>query len=160
MTKRARLHDTNADVPHKKHKLLDLRNTERFEAFNCHKFVFKIHTSEVLHVMTHSSSTPQEVQKVNSVLEIVLKDGLDIMHEKHIPPYAIIHIYIHCKEMDSDFIFNGVGPKRVTFKQMREGRLRDVVTGFSKMIQSGKDVTLDDHTVITFYAFIPPVEYR
>ena len=159
MTKRARLHDTNADVPHKKHKLLDLRNTERFEAFNCHKFVFKIHTSQVLHVTTHSS-TPQEVQKADSVLEIVLKDGLDIMHEKHIPPYAIIHIYIHCKEMDSDFIFNGVGPKRVTFKQMREGRLRDVVTGFSKMIQSGKDVTLDDHTVITFYAFIPPVEYR
>ena len=78
------------------------------------------------------------------------------MHEKHIPPYAIIHIYVHC--MDSDFIFNGVGPKRVTFKQMREGRLRDVVTGFSKMIQSGKDVTLDDRTVITFYAFIPPVE--
>ena len=61
--------------------------------------------------------------------------------------------------MDSDFIFNGVGPKRVTFKQMREGRLRDVVTGFSKMIQSGQDV-IDDYTTITFYAFIPPVEYR
>ena len=58
----------------------------------------------------------------------------------------LLFICIHCKEMDSDFIFNGVGPKRVTFKQMREGRL--------------KDVTLDDHTVITFYAFIPPVEYR
>ena len=89
---------------------------------------------------------------------------MDIVHEKHAPPYAIIHtyiyIYIHCKGMDSDFIFNGVGPKRVTLKQMREGRLRDVVTGFSKMIQSGKDVTLDDHTVITFYAFLPSVEYR
>ena len=43
---------------------------------------------------------------------------------------------------------------------MREGRQRVAITGFSKMIQSGKDVTLDDHTVITFYAFIPPVEYR
>ena len=62
--------------------------------------------------------------------------------------------------MDSDFIFNGVGPKRVTFKQMRESRLRDGITGFSKMIQSGKDDSLDEHTVITFYAFIPPVEYR
>ena len=101
--------------------------------------------------MTHSS-TPQEVQKADSVLEVGLKDGLDIMHEKHVPPYAIIHIYIyiHCKEMDSDFIFNGVGPKRVTFKQIREGRLRDVITGFSKMIQNWKDVSLDDHTVITF----------
>ena len=63
---------------------------------------------------------------------------------------------MHCKEMDSDFIFNGVGPKRVTFKQIRESRqtivIRDVAiaTGFSKMKQSGKDITLDDHTVITF----------
>ena len=93
MTKRARFHDSVSDVPHKKHKLLDLRNTERVAAFNCHNFVFKIHTSQVLHVMTHSSCTPQEVQKADSVLEVVLKDGLDIMHEKHIPLCAIIHIY-------------------------------------------------------------------
>ena len=45
--------------------------------------------------MTHSSRTPQEVQKADSVLELVLKDGLDIMHAKHVPPYAIIHIYIY-----------------------------------------------------------------
>ena len=95
MTKRARLQDSVSDVPHKKHKLLDLRNTERFEAFNCHKFVFKVHTSQVLHLTTHSSSTTQEVQKADSMLELVLKDGLDIMHAKHVPPYAIIHIYIY-----------------------------------------------------------------
>ena len=88
----ARLYDSDSDVPHKKHKLLDLGNTERFEAFNCHKFVFKIHTSQVLQVMTHSRSS-QEVQKADSVLELVLKDGLDIMHKKHVPPYALIHIY-------------------------------------------------------------------
>ena len=93
MTKRARLQDSVSDVPHKKHKLLDLRNTERFEAFNCHKFVFKVHTSQVLPVTIHSSSTPQEVQKADSVLERVLKDGLDIMHEKYVSPYAIVHIY-------------------------------------------------------------------
>ena len=91
MTKRARLHDSISDVPHKKHKLLDLRNTERFEAFNFHKFVFKIHTSQVLNVTTHTTSTPQEVQKADIVLEIVLKAGLDIMHETHVPPYAIIY---------------------------------------------------------------------
>ena len=68
MTKRARLQDSVSDVPHKKHKLLDLRNTERFEAFNCHKFVFKVHTSQVLHVTTpSSSSTTQEVQKADYV---------------------------------------------------------------------------------------------
>ena len=43
---------------------------------------------------------------------------------------------------------------------MREGKIGDIVTMFSHIIQSGKDVALDDHTLITFYAFIPPVEYR
>ena len=28
------------------------------------------------------------------------------------------------------------------------------------VIQSGKDVTLDNETKLTVYAFIPPVEYR
>ena len=89
--KRARLHTSNSDVPCKRHKLVDLRNTERFEAFSCHKFVFGLHTAEVLNVTTHSS-TAQEVQKAESVLGVVLKDGLDIIYAKHIHPYAIIHI--------------------------------------------------------------------
>ena len=46
-------------------------------------------------------------------------------------------------------------------KQLREGDdFDEILEMFAQMIQSGKDVTLDDHTRIIFYAFIPPVEYR
>ena len=72
----------------------------------------------------------------------------------------LLFIYIHCEGLDQDFKFYGAGANRVTLQQMREGKLSDIVTMFSNIIQSGKDVVLDDHTRITFYAFIPPVEYR
>ena len=159
MAKRGRLHSTLSDLPQKKHKLLDLRNVERFENFNCHKFVFKVH-SQPMNLTTHSSSTTQEVQRADLALETVLKDGLDIMNAHDIPPYAVIHIYIHCEGLEQDFKFCGAGANRVTLQQMRDGRIGDIVTMFSHIIQSGKDVVLDDHTLITFYAFIPPIEYR
>ena len=62
--------------------------------------------------------------------------------------------------MNRDFMFCASGPSRVTLQKMREGQLSTVINQFESVIQSGKDVTLDDHTVITYYAFIPPTEYR
>ena len=94
MAKRGRLHSTLSDLPHKKHKLLDLRNVERFEMFNCHKFVIKVH-SQPVNITTHTTSTTQEVQRADFALETVLKDGLDILNARHIPPYAVIHIYTY-----------------------------------------------------------------
>ena len=91
---------------------------------------------------------------------MVLQEGLNYMHSRDIPPYAIIHIYMHCNGMDNDFKFCGAGANRLTLKQMREGGVKDIVDMFEHMIQSGRNVLLDDHTVITYYAYIPPVEYR
>ena len=44
---------------------------------------------------------------------------------------------------------------------MREGKISDIATQFTHVIiQNGKDVVLEDHALITVYAFIPTVEYR
>ena len=48
-----------------------------------------------------------------------LKDGLDDLHDRGIPPYAIIHFYVKCEGMDTDFMFSGTGPNRLTLKQLR-----------------------------------------
>ena len=136
MVERARLHSNLSDLPHKKHKLLDLSNVERYERFNCHKFVFKVQ-SQPITITTHSSSTPQEVQREDLALETVLKDGLDIMEAHHIPSYAVIHIYVLCEGLEQDFKFCGAGANRVTLNQMRAGKLSDTVTRFSHITQSG-----------------------
>ena len=159
MVKRGRLHSNLSDIPHKRHKLLDLRNVDRYEKFNCHKFVFQVH-SQPITITTHTSSTPEEIERVDSALETVLKYGLDTMESRDIPLYAVIHLYIHCEGLEHDFKFCGSGANKVTLKQMREGKLSEIVSMFSHSIQSGRDVVLDDHTSITFYAFIPPVEDR
>ena len=107
--------------------------------FNCHKFVFKVH-SQSINITPHTGSTSQEVQRVDLALETVLKDGLDIMEAHHIPSYAVIHIYVHCEGLEQDFKFCGAGANRVTLNQMREGKLSDTVTRFSHITQSGSVV--------------------
>ena len=74
---------------------------------------------------------------------------------------TIIHFYLHCAGMESDFVFSGSGPNRRSLKQLLHGDHLDVIIDrFAQMIQSGRDVTLDNETKLTVYAFIPPMEYR
>ena len=89
----------------------------------------------------------------------MLKEGLDILKAKHIPPYTVIHICVHCDGIDPDFKFCAAGANRLTLQEMSKGKISGVVTQFSHTIQSGKYVTLHDHTIIC-YAYIPPTEYR
>ena len=96
MVKRVRLHSNLSYLPHKKHKLLVLRNVERYEKFNCHKFVFNVHFQPI-NIPTHTSSTPQEAQRAHLALETVLKDGLDIMKTHHMPHYAVIHTHMNIR---------------------------------------------------------------
>ena len=71
--------------------------------FNCHKFVFKVH-SQPVNITTHSSSTTQEIHRADFALETVLKDGLDIMNAHDIPPYAVIHIrgWVRCRHVSEN----------------------------------------------------------
>ena len=88
-----------------------------------------------------------------------LMDGLADLHDRGILPYAIyIHMYVKCDGLETDFMFNGTGPNKLTLKQLREGEVRQIVSQFASIIQSGKEVSIDEKTVFTFYAFILPVE--
>ena len=124
------------DVVHRPHKKLDLRNFSYNCRFSCKKFEFVLsHGKE--NITTHSTD------------------------EENVPDYAIIHFYLHCSGMDEDFIFSGSGPNRRTLKQLLHGEHLDIIIDrFAQMIQSGRDVTLDNETRLRIYAFIPPAEYR
>ena len=151
-------HENN--IPFKKHKLLDLRTMERFAKFDMFKCIYKVAPTVHQHITTHSTSTEKEEKKAEGVLVDCLMDGLADLHDRGIPPYAIIHMYVKCDGLETDFMFNGTGPNRLTLKQLREGEVRQIVSQFASIIQSGKEVSIDEKTVFTFYAFIPPVEYR
>ena len=85
---------------------------------------------------------------------------MEDLHNRDLPPYAIIHIYLKCEGMETDFMFSGTGPNRITLAQMRGNKLKQIIGQFSCNIQSDKTVSIDDHTLLTLFAFIPPVECR
>ena len=147
-------------VHHQPTKKLDLRNSSRHSAFCCQKFEFGlIHDEE--NITAHASDTPKEVKQKYEEVKEVLESGLNELHQKDVPDYAIIHFYMNCEGMEQSFMLTGAGPHRKTLKQLRNGDgLDEIIDKFAQMIQSGRNVTLDDHTKIVFYAFIPPMEYR
>ena len=64
-----------------------------------------------------------------------------------------------CTGTDQDFIFCGAGAERKTLKQLLHGEdLDTIINRFAQMIQSGRNVTLDNNTRIPFYAFILPTK--
>ena len=112
-------------------------------------------------ITTHGTDTPKEVKHNHEEVREVIEAGLQELYERGIPDYAIIHFYMNCEGMDQTFMFTGAGPKRKTLKQLRQGHdLDEIIDKFAQMIQSGRNVTLDNHTQLTFYAFIPPTQYR
>ena len=152
------LKDENNPTP-KKHRLLDLRNMEHFSNFNMYKCVYKVH-SQPVNITLHTDSTKKEEEKADQILFKLLTEGMEDLHQRDIPPYAIIHIYLKCEGMETDFMFSGTGPNRLTLAQIRGNKLQQIIDQFSNIIQSGKTVSIDDHTILTLYAFISPVEYR
>ena len=125
---------------------MDLRNCSTHSVFSCQKFEFGLsHPTE--NITTHSTDTPKEVKHKHEEVREVILAGLEELYERGIPDYAIIHFYLDCEGMEQTFIFNGAGSKRKTLRQLRFGNdLDEIIDKFAQMIQSGKDVTLDNDT--------------
>ena len=150
----------DVDVEHRPHKKLDLRNYSYSARYTCKKFEFGFrHEKE--NITTHSTDSVASIRRKHEDVKDLLLEALQSLRDKNTPDYAIIHFYLHCAGMESDFVFSGTGPNRHSLKQLLHGDHLDVIIDrFAQMIQSGTDVTLDNETKLTVYAFIPPMEYR
>ena len=150
----------DVDVVHRPHKKLDLRNYSYSARYTCKKFEFGFkHDTET--ITTHSTDSVASIRHKHEEVKILLLEALQTLHNKNTPDYAIIHFYLHCSGMESDFVFSGTGPNRRSLKQLLHGDHLDVIIDrFAQMIQSGRNVMLDNETKLTLYAFIPPMEYR
>ena len=107
-------------VHHAKHKKSDLRNCSTQSAFSSQKLEFVLsHPTE--NITTHSTDTPKEVKHKHEEVREGILEGLEEMHARGVPDYAVIHFYLNCEGMDQTLILSGSGPKRKTLKQLRHG---------------------------------------
>ena len=79
----------------KEWSMLDLRTMERFEIFVMFKIMYKTTVDMQVNVTTHLTRTSNEEKK--GVMTAWLMDGLADLHNRRIPPYAIIRMYVKCE---------------------------------------------------------------
>ena len=94
----------DVDVDHRPHKKLDLRNYSYSAQYTCKKFEFGFrHEKE--NITTHSTDSVSSIRRKHEDVNLLILEALQTLHEKNTPDYAIIHFYLHCSGMNSDFIF-------------------------------------------------------
>ena len=141
------------------HRKLDLRTMEEYKTFRATKYVFGIKDSQSFSVTAHEN-TPAVV-KEDMIMEIdrLILDSMQAVKDLGCPLNAIIHFYLHCDGLEHDFIWNGVGKNLKTLRHMlNRDFISDITDRFMMMIQSGREVTLNNHTKLSVMAFNPPPE--
>ena len=84
-----------------------------------------------------------------SVLEECAKGGAGNDH--------IVHMFLEAHGMDYRFVFNHSGPKAVTVNDLlHKGIMNKLVDEFASLIQSGKEVSLDNKTSLEVYTYNVP----
>ena len=71
-------------------------------------------------------------------------------------PTDIIHLYLECDGMDHTFVHNPAGPFAIRLQELlNPNGLHTILERFALMIQSGRNVSLDNHTRLTICAYSP-----
>ena len=149
------------DIPHNPKKKLDLRNLEYFLNFRSTRYTFTVSTERNF-VLTPHENTPQPIKEA-LMLELVklIMERMNYVLEAGGALTDIVHFYLHCEGLDHDFKWVGTGKHIKTVGELMSSiTVRDKVEKLMMMIQSGKDITLNEETTLTVVTFSPPDEYR
>ena len=87
-----------------------------------------------------------------------MRTALQQLQQDGVASTGITHIYLKCDGLDFDFTYNPAGVHAKTVNDLMHGNaLEHVLERFASMIQSGKDIFLDNRTVLTIFTFSPNV---
>jgi hypothetical protein len=102
----------------------------------------------------HKNTPDREKREVLGVMEHVFRECLKIVEQREGDRTHMLHLYLHCTGMDSSFGFHPTGDKAVTLHDALSGdAILHMLRKFAKMIQSGKEVYLDNHSWLMVYTF-------
>ena len=104
----------------------------------------------------HHFDSEQVKHAVISELEHFLRTALQQTIQDGALLTDIIHLYLKCDGLDFDFAFNPSGVHALRLSDLMSGTgLERILDRFSTIIQSGKDIFLDNKTTLTIYSFTP-----
>ena len=103
---------------------------------------------------THAQAPNAARKAVVNELEFLLRTAINKCLEDGAKPTDILQLYLAAEGMDFNFVFNPAGKHAVTIAKVLQGDgLHTVLEQFANMIQSGKNVFIDDNTRLYVYTF-------
>ena len=153
------VHTTNP-ANSRQHPLRDVsivQGPTYLDRFRAHKWVFRVRITDNIRLTLHHED-PENLRERNiNELQRILTSAFNQCLLDGARREDYVHVYMECTGMDSTFIFNPCGSKAVTLNTLLQPLgLHDMLEKFARLIQSGKNVYLDDKTIITIYTFNPP----
>lgn len=128
----------------------------RYDKFRALKWVFRVRTHRMRLTLHENDPTSMERRNINE-LECILKAALNQCLLDGSRNNDYVQICLLCSGMDRPFEFFPSGANATTVHQLLHTHaLHDMLEIFSKVIQSGKEVFLDNDSVLTIYTFRPP----
>ena len=126
----------------------------RTPKFRAQRWSFKVRTQHPHRITMHNFDSQENKKKTLSELEFFFRTALHQVLNDGAKPTDIVHIYLNCNGIDQCFVFNPAGQYAVTLAQlMNPNGLHLVLETFANIIQSGKNVSLNDQTVLTICTF-------
>ena len=138
---------------------LDLRKVECYENFGATTFTYQVdEDEEAVNLTTHRGDTRQRINFAKRTLTNVLREAIRDAGSRVKDHRAIVHIYLTCRGLDRDFVFNRSGPEKMTLRNLLKSNrnIEEVVDEFSRIIQSGKDVILESGCTLRLCVYEPP----
>ena len=124
--------------------------------FRAHKWCFQVRGVNAVRLTFHHFDSEQHKRHVLSELETFLRTALQQIIQDGALMSDIIHLYLKCDGLDFDFAFNPSGLHALRLADLMNTQgLERILERFSAMIQSGKDIFLDNKTKLTIYTFTP-----
>ena len=124
--------------------------------FRAHKWCFQVRGNNSVRLTFHQFDNEQHKRSVITELEHFLRTALQQIIQDGARMTDIIHMYLKCDGLDFDFAFNPSGVHALRLSDLMSGTgLERILERFSAMIQSGKDIFLDNKTSLTVYSFTP-----
>ena len=149
------MHPTRV-LPHQFRELGITEGPSVIAKFSARKWTFYVQSSPMC--LTAHADTPQNVHRaVVNELEFLLRCAINKCLEDGAKSTDVLHLYLSAAGMDFNFVFNPAGSHAVTIADiLKPNGLHIVLEQFARMIQSGKNVFIDDNTRLYVYAFTPP----
>ena len=108
-------------------------------------------------ITTHSQAPTTVRKAVVNELEFLLRSAINKCLQDGAKPSDILHLYLSAEGMDFNFVFNPACQHAVTIADiLKDDGLHVILEQFARMIQSGKNVFIDNNTRLFVYTFSPP----